>query len=50
MTGFPAAGGIQYAPFARGGAGADSYTIVVANDVANVLAGEQPPETPGGAR
>jgi exo-1,4-beta-D-glucosaminidase len=32
VTGVPSAGGIQYAPLIRGGAGADSYTIMVAND------------------
>jgi hypothetical protein len=32
VTGGPSAGGIQYAPLIRGGAGADSYTIMVAND------------------
>jgi len=32
VTGFPSAGGIEYAPFTAGHAGADTYTIAVAND------------------
>jgi exo-1,4-beta-D-glucosaminidase len=32
VTGYPSAGGILYAPFARGHAGADTYTVTVAND------------------
>jgi exo-1,4-beta-D-glucosaminidase len=31
-SGYPSAGGVLYAPFARGQHGADSYTISVAND------------------
>jgi uncharacterized repeat protein (TIGR01451 family) len=32
VTGYPSAGGILYAPFTRGHAGADTYTVTVAND------------------
>jgi len=32
VTGYPSAGGILYAPFTRGHAGADTYIIAVAND------------------
>jgi len=32
VTGYTSAGGVPYAPFSRGGAGAGSYTIWVAND------------------
>ena len=32
VTGYPSAGGILYAPFTRGGHGADTYTVTVAND------------------
>ena len=32
VTGYPSAGGILYAPFARGHAGANTYTVTVAND------------------
>jgi uncharacterized repeat protein (TIGR01451 family) len=31
-SGYPSAGGILYAPFTRGGHGANTYTITVAND------------------
>jgi uncharacterized repeat protein (TIGR01451 family) len=32
VTSYPSAGGILYAPFTRGGHGADTYTVTVAND------------------
>jgi len=32
VTGYPSAGGIRYAPFTRGGHGAGTYTVTVAND------------------
>jgi exo-1,4-beta-D-glucosaminidase len=32
VTSYPSAGGVPYAPFTRGHAGANSYTIMVAND------------------
>jgi exo-1,4-beta-D-glucosaminidase len=32
VTGYPSAGGVLYAPFSRDHSGADTYTIMVAND------------------
>jgi exo-1,4-beta-D-glucosaminidase len=32
VTAYPSAAGVRYAPFTRGGHGADTYTVTVAND------------------